>query len=107
MVVGAQTRSDGHHHGVEKIINHPCEKDVEIKRKRDISLIKTKKEIRFNEHVQLIELNLDWIGANVEVVVSGWGRENKTVRFAKHSFRISVLNEIFEYFSKRQAKICR
>lgn len=58
---------------VEKLIIHP---DFDkVLKKNDIGLIKTQISIEFNENVQPIDINHEFISPNIEnAITSGWGR---------------------------------
>ncbi|KAF5287782.1 hypothetical protein FQA39_LY15718 [Lamprigera yunnana] len=72
VVVGTnKNNAGGVTHSVSSVVYHS--EFTLITARHDIGLIKLDSEISFNEKVQPIELNTDYIGENVECVVSGWG----------------------------------
>lgn len=66
-------------HRAENIIRHPNYDNSNQYLKYDISLIKTNRDIVFNEHIKPIPLAKDWIDEKEPVTVAGWGLYEVTI----------------------------
>lgn len=76
IVVGANnSRENGVIHNIQEIILHDSLKMESELLKSDIALLKTQRTIEFNENVQAIALDEEWIGGGLDATVCGFGFE--------------------------------
>lgn len=76
IAVGANhIKDDGVEYALQRIIMHPNSAD----KLNDISLLRTKKRIEFNNRVQPIAISRGHVTGNLSAVVSGWGKRQKDV----------------------------
>ncbi|XP_068632247.1 transmembrane protease serine 9-like [Battus philenor] len=64
--------SGGTHYNIQRNITHPNYVQATIK--NDIGLLRTSSNVVLNNNVATVALNYNFIGGNVDVVVTGWGR---------------------------------
>lgn len=60
-------------HRAERIVKHPKYGHTNKYLSYDIALIRTKRDIEFNEHIKPIPLAREWIDEKKLVTVAGWG----------------------------------
>lgn len=71
-VVGAHhNRNDGEAYSISQIVSHPNYDESDLS--YDLALLQTCETIQFNEFVQPIPLQRNFVAAGVPSVVSGWG----------------------------------
>lgn len=74
LIVGPnRTMTNNNSYEIDQVVTHPGFKGLDGFLANDLSLIKTRKPIVFNDLVQPIELSSTVIDENVECQVSGWG----------------------------------
>lgn len=89
LIVGPnRTLTNDNSYEIDQVVTHPGFKGLDTFLANDLSLIKTRKPIVFNDFVQPIDMSSTVIDENVECQVSGWG-------FTRYQTPVSVISAFY------------